>query len=239
MGNHLLHLDAVFCAIPDQVPLRGSSTRNMRCLSPRHAWTFTRSPYQRRVGASDWSSGPVCSVGADASSRHSVPEAQPTSRNAKALAARVSSAGPTVAPRGTKRDELGLRDYLSGTSTETRLYVPTGAGEDLRLSDQRMTSRQTPLVYAREGCENETFGLCRDEACCGSARLHVECIASSVATCFVSTALRRQPGSRARCVRGPAGSTPAVSAKTEKYEARSVRKHWRASNQSATGMPHG
>lgn len=29
----------------------------------------------------------------------------------------------------------------------------------------------------------------------------------------ISTALRRQPGSRARCVRGPAGSTPAASAK--------------------------
>jgi hypothetical protein len=123
MGNHLLHLDAVFCAIPDQVPRWGSSTRYMRCLSPRHAWTFTRHPCQVRVGASDWSSGPVCSVGADASSRHSVPEAQPTSRNAKALAARVSSAGTTVAREGVKRDERGLADYPSGSSTETSLYL--------------------------------------------------------------------------------------------------------------------
>lgn len=79
---------------------------------------------------------------------------RPDSRNAKALAARVSSAGPTVAPRGTKRDELGLRDYLRGTSTETRLYVPTVSGFALRLSDERTTARLSSLVYAREEWEN-------------------------------------------------------------------------------------
>jgi hypothetical protein len=137
MGNHLLHLDAVICAIPDQVPRWGSSTRYMRCLSPRHAWTFTRHPCQVRVGTSDWSSGPVCSVGADASSRHSVPEAQPTSRNAKALAARVSSAGTTVAGEGVRRDERGLADYPSGSSTETSLYFRTVR----RLAGNRWSGR--------------------------------------------------------------------------------------------------
>jgi hypothetical protein len=59
MGNHLLHLEASFCAIPDQVPMRGSSTRLTRCLSPRHASVFTRHPYQVRVGCRDWWSRPV------------------------------------------------------------------------------------------------------------------------------------------------------------------------------------
>lgn len=153
MGNHLLHLDAVICAIPDQVPRWGSSTRNMRCLSPRHAWTFTRHPCQVRVGASDWSSGPVFR-GCDPCRSVCCVSKRPDSRNAKALAARVSSAGPTVATEGKKRDELGLRDYLSGTSTETRLYVPTVSGIALRLSDERMTIDPTVLVYARAQRDN-------------------------------------------------------------------------------------
>lgn len=79
---------------------------------------------------------------------------RPDSRNAKALAARVSSAGPTVAIEGSKRDELGLRDYLRGTSTETRLYVPTVVQKHLRLSDERVPARLARVVFAREGCEN-------------------------------------------------------------------------------------
>ena len=79
---------------------------------------------------------------------------RPDSRNAKALAARVSSAGPTVAIEGAKRDELGLRDYLRGTSTETRLYVPTVVRKHLGLSDERRPARLPTVVFAREGCEN-------------------------------------------------------------------------------------
>ena len=80
---------------------------------------------------------------------------RPDSRNAKALAARVSSAGPTAAIEGKKRDELGLRDYLRGTSTETRLYVPTVEGNDLGLSDERMPARLPSVVFAR-ACEDNS-----------------------------------------------------------------------------------
>lgn len=156
MGNHLLHLDACFCAIPDQVPLRGSSTRNMRCLSPRHAWTFTRSPYQRRVGATDWSSGPVF-LGCGPCRPVCCANARPEGGTAKSkTAARSQCVGTSpVLGAGKAHEFLASRARLSQCRHTLTTAILYSSGIRLGLSDQRLTVCLPLLVYAQPKWENE------------------------------------------------------------------------------------
>jgi hypothetical protein len=66
--------------------------------------------------------------------------------------------------------------------------------------------------------QRRRFG--RDEACCGSARFRVGRIASSVATCLKAQCMPRVY--TAGCVRGLAGSTPAVPTKAPSTSGRKL-----------------